>query len=266
MLALVAPSAKLDLGRLLDLVGQWREPEILVLDVDEVRRVVHRLQVHRLDVALAVLRLRSQDLRHDRRVEVATQLELACDRRPPCLQLLPRRVTPCLAEVPVQVLEDGAGNPARHILARVMVVAPHLGMHARVTMIVTVPVRVERVVPHHEPHGPLRHLVVDQHHLLMMGRLASHRGGIGVLGERTAPGILALRPGAPGDLRALTEVEIARGEFHVGQGLVAQRVIADGFGKLLHGAARHQPLRRRTLGDVVQIGTPVPELVEFALR
>jgi hypothetical protein len=116
-------------------------------------------------------------------------------------------------------------------------VAPHARMHTDTAVIVAVPIRVERVVTHHETHRVTGALVIDQHHLLVMRRLSRHRGSIGILGSGAAPGVAALSPRAPRDFRSFRQCEVACGKFDIVQGLIVQRVTADGRGKM----AGHRP-------------------------
>jgi len=51
----IAPGTDLSLHRVFDLLRQCRPAEILVLDIDEFRRVVDRLKVKRLNIANAFL-------------------------------------------------------------------------------------------------------------------------------------------------------------------------------------------------------------------
>ncbi|MNR15052.1 hypothetical protein D3C85_1315650 [compost metagenome] len=58
--AWIAPCPDLDLRRLLDRLSQRWPAEILVFNVDKLGRVIDRLQVQRLNIPLAGLRLSPQ--------------------------------------------------------------------------------------------------------------------------------------------------------------------------------------------------------------
>ncbi|MNQ79623.1 hypothetical protein D3C85_945740 [compost metagenome] len=173
----IATTFGLSGGDFLDQFSQGWPAKVLVLDVDELGRVVHRLQVERLDVAFAFLGLGAQDLGDLlRRAGVALQPQpelLGLARRH---QVLAGLLEPGRGEVMVQVFEDGAADLAGDVLTRGT--APWALVGCRLVAFGTVqrcvstgvPVFVEHVVAHDEADGAFREFVVDQHGLLVVRR------------------------------------------------------------------------------------------------
>ncbi|MNO30762.1 hypothetical protein D3C76_207070 [compost metagenome] len=176
MLPWVAPFPGLVQSGLLDRFRQRWPTKVLVLDVDELSGIVHRLQVHLLDLAPAFLGLAAQQLAEHRRAAARMNAQplgnghgLARGH-----QVLAGFLAPGAGEVVVQVLKNRSTDLAGNVLARLHATWTAIGRRlvglaaVERRMRVGVPVLVEHVVAHDETDGTVRQGVVDQHALLMV--------------------------------------------------------------------------------------------------
>lgn len=202
VLARVTPPGGLFRRDVLDLLGQGRPTEILVLQVDELGGVVHRLHVHALDIAHTGLRLGSQQLRQLLRSLVAFEFPGQFLRRPQTQQFLTGLHEPGVGEVMMKVLQDRPGQPTGNVLARRLATRPAIGRRLALCrpvaggMPIGIPVLIEHVVPHDETDGDLRLLIIDQYGLLVVGHGGRHHA-LGFQTELPVQGILVDVPENP---------------------------------------------------------------------
>ncbi|MNZ27629.1 hypothetical protein D3C78_448490 [compost metagenome] len=211
----IAPAFEKVLHDALDLVRQRWPAKVLVLDVDESGRVVDGLQVDLLDVADVFLALGPEYLRHDGRAIVWSHAQLSGEVFTRAEQVDAGFFFPGGTEVVVQELKHRTAHSAGNILPGRFAVASELPVMSHVAVIIIVPIGIQRVVPHHEPDGDLRLLVVHQHHFLVVARLGDHRHRTHDFVGRVAILVQCLPFQAPGNFRTIQQAEVASDEFDV---------------------------------------------------
>ena len=181
MQARVTPFAGLVRRCFLDRLGQRWPTKVLVLDVDELGRVVDRLQVDLFDVALAVLRLGAHQLGQlPGGARRALQLWPHLDGLTRSEQVLTGLLAPGKGEVIVQVFQNRPADLAGNILAWRIATRAAIGCWlvslgtVQRRVLVSVPVLVEHVVAHDKANSTVRQFIVDQHGFLMVRRGDGH--------------------------------------------------------------------------------------------
>ncbi|MNX79114.1 hypothetical protein D3C86_1107320 [compost metagenome] len=211
----IAPPVQKIFHDAFDFFSQRRPAEILVLDVDELSRVVDGLQVELLDVSLVVLTLGSEYLRHDRCAMPGTQAQLPGDVSTRPQQVNARFFFPGSTKIVIQKFQHRAGHTAGNVLPGRLAVAPELRMMPFMAVMIVVPIGIQRVVPHHEPDGILRFFVVHQHHLLVMARLGKHRHRTHDFVGHVAIFIQRIHRQAPGNFCPVQQAKVARDKFDI---------------------------------------------------